>query len=46
MVSTGDREADIVANTQRCSRVVEEMIRRYPEQWIWFHKRWKTRPGD
>ena len=44
MVKTGDREADIVANTQRCSNVVEEMIRRYPEQWIWFHKRWKTRP--
>jgi KDO2-lipid IV(A) lauroyltransferase len=46
MVSTGDRDADAVANTQRCSRVIEEMIRRYPEQWIWFHKRWKTRPGD
>jgi KDO2-lipid IV(A) lauroyltransferase len=46
MVSTGDRAADIITNTQRCSRIVEEMIRRYPEQWIWFHKRWKTRPGD
>ena len=46
MVSTGDREADIVTNTQRCSRIVEDMIRRYPEQWIWFHKRWKTKPGD
>jgi KDO2-lipid IV(A) lauroyltransferase len=44
MVLTGDREADIRANTQRCSALVEEMIRRYPEQWIWFHKRWKTRP--
>jgi KDO2-lipid IV(A) lauroyltransferase len=44
MVQTGNREADIVANTQRCSDVIEEMIRRYPEQWIWFHKRWKTRP--
>ena len=46
MVSTGDRDADIVTNTQRCSRIVEEMVRRHPEQWIWFHKRWKTRPGD
>ncbi len=44
MVSSGDREADIRTNTQRCSAIVEEMIRRYPEQWIWFHKRWKTRP--
>jgi KDO2-lipid IV(A) lauroyltransferase len=44
MRTTGDREADTVANTQACSDVVEAMIRRYPEQWIWFHKRWKTRP--
>ncbi len=47
MVRTDDRNADVITNTQRCSLVVEEMIRRYPEQWIWFHKRWKTRPkGD
>lgn len=45
LVDTGDRDADIVTNTQRCSDVIEAMIRRYPEQWIWFHKRWKTRPG-
>lgn len=44
LVSTGDRDADIRTNTQRCSAIVEDMIRRYPEQWIWFHKRWKTRP--
>jgi len=44
MVDTGNREDDIRTNTQRCSTVIESMIRRYPEQWIWFHKRWKTRP--
>jgi len=44
LVATGDRDADIRTNTQRCSDVIEAMIRRYPEQWIWFHKRWKTRP--
>ncbi len=44
MVSTGDRDADIRTNTQRCTAIIEDMIRRYPEQWIWFHKRWKTRP--
>jgi KDO2-lipid IV(A) lauroyltransferase len=44
VVTTGDRDADIQANTQRCTAIVEDMIRRYPEQWIWFHKRWKTRP--
>jgi KDO2-lipid IV(A) lauroyltransferase len=41
---TGDREADIVASTQRCSDAIERMLRQYPEQWIWFHKRWRTRP--
>lgn len=44
LVLTGDRDVDIITNTQRCTKVVEEMIRRYPEQWIWFHRRWKTRP--
>lgn len=44
LVDTGDRDADAVTNTQRCSMAIETMIRRYPEQWIWFHKRWKTRP--
>jgi KDO2-lipid IV(A) lauroyltransferase len=42
--SSGDREVDVVATTQRCTAVFEEMVRRHPEQWIWFHKRWKTRP--
>jgi KDO2-lipid IV(A) lauroyltransferase len=41
---TGDREADIIANTQRCSDAITDMLRRHPDQWIWFHKRWKTRP--
>ncbi len=44
MVSTGDRDADIRANTQRCSTVFEQMLRAHPDHWIWFHKRWKTRP--
>lgn len=41
---TGNREADVVATMQRCSDVVERMLRQYPEQWIWFHRRWRTRP--
>ncbi|MGD9762243.1 MAG: lysophospholipid acyltransferase family protein [Candidatus Binatia bacterium] len=44
LVHTGDREADVLTNTQRCTAVIEDMLRRYPEQWIWFHKRWNTRP--
>lgn len=41
---SGDTEADIVANTARFTSVLEGYIRRYPEQWLWVHRRWKTRP--
>lgn len=39
---TGDLRADIVSNTQKVQDVIEKAIRRYPEQWFWFHKRWRT----
>ena len=41
---TGNHEADVLAATQRCNDVLETWIRRYPEQWLWIHRRWKTRP--
>jgi Kdo2-lipid IVA lauroyltransferase/acyltransferase len=44
LVRTGDLEADIAANTQRFTRVIEDYVRKYPEQWLWVHRRWKTRP--
>jgi KDO2-lipid IV(A) lauroyltransferase len=44
LVRTGDAERDIVENTQRFAKVTEEVIRKYPEQWVWVHARWKTRP--
>lgn len=40
----GDREADVLALTQRCNDQLEAWIRRYPDQWLWIHRRWKTRP--
>lgn len=42
---TGDGEHDILAATQQCNDVLESWIRRYPEQWLWIHRRWKTRPA-
>ena len=42
--STGDRSADLRENTQRCQTMLEQVIRRYPEQWLWIHRRWKRRP--
>lgn len=42
LIDTGNKEADIVTNTQKWSDVVESYIRRYPEQWVWIHRRWKT----
>jgi len=41
---TGDAEADTLAATQQCNDVLEAWIRRYPDQWLWIHRRWKTRP--
>jgi len=43
-VCTGDKDADILTNTQRFTKVIEDIIREYPEQWFWFHQRWKTKP--
>jgi KDO2-lipid IV(A) lauroyltransferase len=45
-VNTGDYEADILTNTQRFTKVIEDIVREYPEQWFWFHQRWKTKPHD
>ena len=43
--STGDREQDILAFTAVFAHVVESRIRQWPEQWLWMHRRWKTRPA-
>jgi KDO2-lipid IV(A) lauroyltransferase len=42
--STGDAEQDILSLTQRCTTVIEDWVRKYPDQWLWIHRRWKTRP--
>lgn len=44
LVRTGDDEADVVANTALFTQVIERFARQYPDQWLWVHRRWKTRP--
>jgi len=44
LASTGDAEADAAENTARLTALLEDAIRRYPSQWLWMHRRWKTRP--
>ena len=39
---TGQKQQDLIGNTQRFTHIIETYIRRYPEQWIWMHDRWKT----
>ncbi len=41
---TGDATADILEGTQRCTTAIENWVRRAPGQWLWIHRRWKTRP--
>lgn len=44
LVNTGDPERDVSENTARFTKVIEDCIRRYPEQWFWIHRRWSARP--
>jgi KDO2-lipid IV(A) lauroyltransferase len=44
LVRTGDPDHDAVENTARLTHMIERHIRAHPDQWIWFHRRWKRRP--
>ena len=46
LTDTGNREADLICNTQKWSDVVESYIKKYPEQWVWMHRRWKTKANE
>jgi KDO2-lipid IV(A) lauroyltransferase len=46
LVRTDDRQADVVENTQIMNDAVADAIRCHPEQWFWFHKRWKRHYPD
>jgi KDO2-lipid IV(A) lauroyltransferase len=43
--TSNDAEAAIVELTARCTTEIERAIRETPEQWLWSHDRWRTRPS-
>jgi KDO2-lipid IV(A) lauroyltransferase len=43
LIRTGDKTRDVEDNTALFTNMIENYIRKYPDQWFWFHKRWKTK---
>jgi KDO2-lipid IV(A) lauroyltransferase len=43
LVHTGDIKKDVEANTQLFNHTLESMIRQYPDQWFWVHRRWERK---
>lgn len=43
VVRTDNQQEDVLTNTQNFTRVIEDTVRRYPDQWLWVHQRWKTK---
>jgi KDO2-lipid IV(A) lauroyltransferase len=44
LIETGDLSHDVLENTKRFNKILETYVRKYPDQWLWIHRRWKTRP--
>lgn len=44
LANTGDFNKDLVANVQTANDLIGETIKRFPEQWVWMHRRWKRQP--
>ena len=42
-VNTGNRDQDVLQNTQNYNTIIENHVRKYPGQWLWLHQRWKTK---
>jgi len=46
LINTGEKEKDLIMNTARFTRIIEDYVRKYPHCWFWMHRRWKIRPED
>jgi len=46
LIRMEDRESDVFENTQKFTTIIEDMVRKYPDQWFWVHQRWKTHPSQ
>jgi KDO2-lipid IV(A) lauroyltransferase len=46
LASSEDEEGDIRNYSARFNQVIEDYVRRFPDQWLWVHRRWKTRPAN
>ncbi len=44
LLRTGDKIKDTEENTALFTQIIGKYVSQYPDQWFWFHKRWKTRP--
>ncbi len=44
LINSADKKQTIQVNTQRLTDIIESYIRKYPAEWSWIHKRWKTQP--
>lgn len=44
LTQTGNLQADIAENTALFNQILERLVRKYPDHWLWVHRRWKTRP--
>jgi Kdo2-lipid IVA lauroyltransferase/acyltransferase len=44
LIDTGNLDHDVLENTKLFNKILEGYIRKYPDQWLWIHRRWKTRP--
>ena len=44
LIKTGDKTKDVEENTARFTNMIDRQVRAHPDQYFWFHRRWKTKP--